>query len=138
MKNQIITTVLVLLISISTYAQAYDAPKKGAKIYVENNSLEVAQNQEVSFDIYLVKSKVARKATFENPKFVSPAGLDFYVKEDTTDPTHYTVMLKASEIDTGDYSITVSGKRSGIHSVTGTILNVKVNPSNSVASKDGE
>ena len=138
MKNQITATLIAIFMAATAMAQDFEAPKKGAKIFVDNNAIEINQNDELSFDVYLVKSRVARKATFENPKFNSPEGLDFYVKEDAADPSHYTVMLKASEIAAGDYSVMVSGKRSGIHSVTGTIVSVKVNPANSVASKDGE
>ena len=138
MKNQITTTLIAIFMVGTAMAQDFEAPKKGAKIFVDSNEIQINQNDELSFDVYLVKSKGAKKATFETPKFSSPEGLDFFVKEDATDPSHYTVMLKASEIATGDYSIMVNGKRSGIHTVTGTIMSVTVNPSNSVASKDDE
>ena len=136
--KKLVLTLTVVLSGLFVFAQDFAAPKKGAKIYVESNSLEVDENDKVSFDIYLIKSKSARKATFENPKFLGPKGIEFEVTQDASDPTHYTVSAKADQIASGDYSVTVTGKRSGIHAVTGTILSLKVNPANSVASSDGE
>lgn len=138
MKNQIKLTVIALLASATLYAQNYEAPKKGAKIYVDNTQLEISENGESTFDLYLVKSKVARKASFEAPKFLAPDGLNFTITEDAANPYHYTVSVKADAIQQGDYSVTVSGKRSGVHSVTGTILSFKVTSSATVASKDEE
>ena len=138
MKNQIKLSIVALLFSASLFAQNYDAPKKGAKIYVDNTQIEVNENGESTFDLYLVKSKVARKASFETPKFLAPEGLNFTVTEDASNPQHYTVSVKADDIQQGDYSVTVSGKRSGIHSVTGTILSLKVTSASAVASKDGK
>ena len=138
MKNQIKLSIIALFVSASLYAQNYEAPKKGAKIYVDDTELEINENGESTFDLYLVKSKVARKASFETPKFLAPEGLDFTVTADENDPYHYTVSVTANEIEQGDYSVTVSGKRSGVHSVTGTILSLKVKPATAVSSKDGE
>lgn len=138
MKNQLTITFIALFVGFASFAQDFEAPKKGAKIYIESNSLEIDENEKVSFDIYLIKSRSARKATFENPKFLGPKGIEFEVTQDASDPTHYTVSAKADQIASGDYSVTVTGKRSGIHAVTGTILSLKVNPANSVASSDGE
>ncbi len=138
MKNQVTITLIALFIAFSSVAQDFEIPKKGAKIYVENTTVEVNEGGESSFDLFLIKSKVARKATFENPKLMGPKGVSFLVTQDTVDPTRYTVSINAEQITPGDYSITVTSKRSGIHAVTGTFLTLKVNPGNSVASKDGE
>lgn len=138
MKNQIKLSIVALLFSAATFAQNFEAPKKGAKIYVENAQIELDENGESTFDMYLVKSKVARKASFETPKFLAPEGFDFTITEDANDPTRYTVSVKAGAIEEGNYSVTISGKRSGVHSVTGTILSLKMSSSAAVASKDGE
>lgn len=138
MKNLITATLVGFLISFSTSAQDFEAPKKGAKIYVEDNSIEINQNDEVSFDLYLIKSRAARRANFENPRFLAPDGLEFYIKQNESNPSHYSIIAKATEIEAGDYSITVTGRTSGIHSVTGTILSINVKSASTVASTDGE
>ena len=129
MKNQLTITILSFVFALSAFAQDFEAPKKGAKIYVDNTALELNENETLSFDLYLIKSKVARKSTFEAPRFLAPDGLNFTVTQDATDSRLYKVMLNADEIAAGDYSVTVTGKRSGIHAVTGTILSVKVKSS---------
>ena len=138
MKNQILTTLFVLVISATAFSQNFEVPKKGAKLYVKSNSLEIAQEGETTFDIYLVKSRSAKRTSFENPRFLAPEGLDFYLKRDVSDASHYSVLVKANGIERGNYSVTVSGKTSGIHSVTGTILSFNVLPPSTVASTDGE
>ena len=138
MKNHIFTTLLVLLISITTFAQEFAQPKKGAKIYVQSNTLEVEQDGQITFDLYLVKSKAAKRASFEDPRFLTPDGLNFFVKKDQEDPSHYAVILQASQIESGSYSVTVTGRTSGSHTVTGTILSCNVTNASIIASKDGE
>ena len=138
MKNQFLTTLAVILISSSAFAQEMVPPKKGAKIYVENKSIEISEGGEVTFDMYLLKSKAAKRASFANPRFLAPDGLDFYLKQDAQDPNHYSVIVKADDIKSGNYSITVAGKTSGTHTVTGSILSLTVNPGSVVASTEGK
>lgn len=138
MKKQAILTIAIALFSVSLFAQNFEAPKKGAKLYVDNTTVEVSKSNETTFDVWLVRSKVAKKATFENPKFLGPKGTEFTVKADVQNPDHYIVAVKATEVAEGNYSVTVSGKRSGVHAVTGMILSLNVTGGNAVASKDGE
>lgn len=137
MKKQAILTLAIALISVSLFAQDFEAPKKGAKLYVENTAIEVAQNDETSFDLWLVKSKVARKASFEAPRFISPDGTEFIITADTENEGKYTVTVKANGAAAGNYSVTVMGKRNGVHAVTGMILSLNVTAGTAVA-KDGE
>lgn len=104
---------------------------------VENTAIEVAQNDETSFDLWLVKSKVARKASFEAPRFISPDGTEFIITADTENEGKYTVTVKANGAAAGNYSVTVMGKRNGVHAVTGMILSLNVTAGTAVA-KDGE
>lgn len=138
MKNLFLTTIGILFFSVSVFAQDFEVPKKGAKIYVENNSIEIDQNGEVTFDLFLIKSRSAKRTSFANPRFLAPEGLDFYLKQDALDASRYSVIVKASDIKTGNYSVTVAGKTSGTHSVTGTILSFVVKSPSVVASSDGE
>lgn len=138
MKKQLVLTLAIALFAFTTVAQNFEAPKKGAKLYVENTVIEVGSNDEVSFDLWLVKSKVARKAKFDTPKIIGADGVEFTVNPDAQNPGHYTVTLKTSELEAGNYSATMMGKRSGIHAVTGAILTLNVSAGKSVASKDGE
>ena len=138
MKKQSILTLVFAVIFSSAMAQDFETPKQGAKLYVENTVTDVVKNGETTFDLWLVKSKVARKADFETPKVISPEGLKFTVTEDAQNPGHYTVSVKADETLKGTLSATVMAKRSGIHSVTGTILTLNVGSEKAVASNDGE
>ena len=133
-----IFSIIVMFCALSILAQDVEAPKKGAKLYIENTTLEATPSDEVSFDVWLVRSKVARKANFENPKLLVPEGAKFTISTDTQNPDHYTVTLKTSDMEEGNYSLTIMGKRSGVHAVTGAILTLNVTSKKAVASKEGE
>lgn len=138
MKKQIAFVLTTLFMSLSIMAQEFEAPKNGAKLYTSNSVIEVTENGSLTFDLWLVRSKVAKKVSFESPRIISPAGGVFTVSEDPNNKDHYTVNVEAKDLAEGSYSITVMGKRNGIHGITGTILSLNVLPTNVVATKEGK
>jgi len=137
MKTKITFALVLTIVSLSLLAQDFERPKKGAKLYVQDNTIEVSENGATTFDLWLVKSRLAKKVDFETPKAIHPDGTVFTFEKHPQNPDQYSVSVKAEDIETGDHSVTIMGRRSGMHSVTGTIITLRVNPAKSVASSDG-
>ena len=118
--------------------QEFEAPERGAKIYAKDYSISVDAGSETTFDLWLVRSKFAKRATFMAPKLITSSGLTFDVKQDAENQDHYIVTVSAKGVETGQYSTTVSARSTGTQKVIGTTLSFDVRSSQAVASKDGE
>jgi hypothetical protein len=127
-----------ILFGTLVMAQDFELPKKGAKIYANDYTISVDTDSETTFDLWLVRSRFARRATFLEPKLISSSGLTFEVAQDESDKDHYIVTVSAKDVETGQYSTTVSARSTGTQKVVGTTLSFNVTPSKAVASKDGE
>lgn len=138
MKKHITLLSLLLLVGSVALAQDFEAPKRGAKIYAQEYSIDVNANAETSFDLWIVRSKFAKRANFAAPKFVSSSGLTFEVEQDSENKDHYIVTVKAGQVAEGNYTSTVSARSTGTQKVTGTTLSFNVGSGKAVASKDGE
>lgn len=135
-KITFLLTAILAIGSTSLFAQQTEAPKTGAKIYIESKSLEVQPNGEQTFDLYIVRSKRAGKTTFELPTFNGADGVEFDVKQDAENPDHYVVTVKGSA-STGKAFYTVTSKsNSGTQLVSGTTLSVNVTSTKNIASAD--
>ncbi|WP_424963480.1 hypothetical protein [Ekhidna sp.] len=137
MKKYIAIFSFILFGTIAV-AQDFEAPKKGAKIYAKEYTISVDSDNETTFDLWLVRSRFARRATFMEPKLISSSGLTFEVTQDENNKDHYVVTVSAKDVETGQYSTTVSARSTGTQKVVGTTLSFNVTPSKAVASKDGE
>ncbi|WP_370089376.1 hypothetical protein [Ekhidna sp.] len=133
-----ITFLSLLLLGTLAMAQNFEAPKKGAKIYVEDYTINLDEGGEATFDLWLVRSKFAKRAEFLAPKLLSSSGLTFEVAQDANDVDHYTVKVSAENVKSGQYTSTVSARSTGTQKVTGTTLSFNVVAAQAVASKDGE
>lgn len=138
MKNSIILSIILVAISSTLFAQNFEAPKEGAKIYTETSTIEIDQKGEAFFDLWIVRSNRAKRTKFEMPKISTIEGLEFYFKQDVENKDHYTVNIKATNAAAGAYSGTLTSRSNGIQTVTGKILNLNVVQTTSVASSDGE
>jgi hypothetical protein len=138
MKKSLILVLGLALFTSSLFAQDFEAPKDGAKIYTESTTIEIDQKGEALFDLWIVRSNRAKWTTFQMPKISTVDGLEFYFKQDPENKDHYTVNVKASNAALGSYSGTVTCRSNGVHLVTGTILNLNVVQVASVASVDGK
>ncbi|MFK7954202.1 MAG: hypothetical protein AB8B73_15235 [Ekhidna sp.] len=138
MKYSILTTLALIIFIAPLSAQEFEAPKDGAKIYTETSSIEVNQQGETLFDLWIVRSNRAKRTHFQMPKISGVEGLEFYFKADPKNKDHYTVNVKATNAQLGSYSGTITSRSNGIQLVTGKIININVLPAASIASTDGE
>lgn len=128
----------LLLVGTLAFGQNFDAPEKGAKIYAQEYSINVEANSETSFDLWIVRSRFAKRAEFMAPSLMSSSDLSFEVTQDPENKDHYTVTVSAKEVEAGQYTTTVSARSNGTQKVTGTTLSLNVVAAQVVASKDGE
>jgi len=132
-KITLILTAALAFVSITAQAQQTEAPKEGAKIFIESKSLDVQTNGEQTFDVYIVRSKKAGKTTFTAPKFSGAEDVTFEVTQNTANPDHYIVKAKGAGVS-GKYFYTVTSRsNSGTQAISGTTLSVSV-VGNAVAS----
>ncbi len=127
-----------IVISISAIGQDFKAPKTGAKIYAKEYIISLDAESETTFDLWIVRSKSAKKAKFNAPTLLSSSGLKFKVEEDVNDKDHFIITASAKDVEVGQYTTTVSARGAGTQKVTGTTLSFDVTQAKAVASKDGE
>lgn len=132
-KLTLISTALLAFATFTAQAQQTEAPKEGAKIFIESKTLDVQANGEQTFDVYIVRSKKAGKTSFTAPKFSGADQVSFEVTQDTANPDHFVVKAKGAGVS-GKYFYTVTSKsNSGTQAISGTTLSVSVG-GNAVAS----
>ncbi len=136
MKKHFTLLSILLFVASLAMAQNFDAPKRGAKIYAQEYTINV--DGETSFDLWIVRSKFAKRANFSAPKLVSSSGLTFDVKQDAQNKDHFIITVSAENVTPGQYTTTVSSRSTGTQKVTGTTLSFNVESGKAVASKDGE
>lgn len=133
-----ITFLTLLMLGTLAIAQNFEAPRKGAKIYAQEYTITIDAESEATFDLWIVRSRMAKRADFIAPTLRSSSGLTFIVEQDAKDVDHYLITASAKDVDPGQYTTIVSSKINGTHQVTGTTLSFIVAPTKTVASKDGE
>lgn len=138
MKKQFTLLSLLFFVASLAMAQNFEAPKRGAKIYAQAYTIDVSSDSETSFDLWIVRSKFAKRADFSAPKLTSSSGLKFDVKQDEQNKDHFIVTVSANQVAAGQYTSTVSSRSTGTQKVTGTTLSFNVTAGKAVASKDGE
>jgi len=125
-KFTLILTAALAFVSITAQAQQTEAPKEGAKIFIENKALDVQPNGEQTFDVYIVRSKRAGKATFSTPQFSGADNVTFDVAQDAANPDHFVVTAKGAGA-AGKFFYTVTSKsNSGTQPISGTTVSVSV------------
>ena len=120
------------------FGQNFETPEKGAKIYAQEYLIHVDSGSETTFDLWIVRSRFAKRAEFMTPSLMSSSGLTFEVLQDPAQKDHYTVTVSANEVEAGQYTTTVSARSMGTQKVTGTTLSFQVAAAQAVASKDGK
>ena len=138
MKKKFTLLSLLFFVASLAMAQNFEAPKRGAKIYAQEYTINVNPGGETSFDLWIVRSKFAKRANFSAPKLMSSSGLTFDVQQDEANKDHFVVTVKANDVAVGLYTTTVSSRSTGTQKVTGTTLSFSVGSGKAVASKDGE
>ncbi len=138
MKKHFTLLSILFFVASMAMAQNFEAPKRGAKIYAQEYTISVDAGGETTFDLWIVRSKFAKKANFSAPKLITSSGLEFDVKQDEANKDHYVVTVSANQVAEGQYSSTVSSRSTGTQKVTGTMLSFNIGTAKTVASKDGE
>jgi hypothetical protein len=137
MKNaSVILTLALLFSSAIAFGQDVEAPKKGAKIHIEESTIDLQSGTEQTFDVWIVRSKKAQRATFYTPKFVSSTDLAFDVTADPENEDHYIVTAKSSSAAAGKYMVTVKSRSNGTQFISGTTLSVNVAGGKAVAAQN--
>ena len=138
MKKHITLLSLLLLVASVTMAQDFETPQRGAKIYAQEYSVDIDASGEASFDLWIVRSKYARKSKFSTPKLNTSSGLAFDVQQDSENKDHFIVKVNADNVADGQYTVMVSSSSTGIQKIVGATLSFNVAAGKAVASKDGE
>ncbi|WP_462251880.1 hypothetical protein [Ekhidna sp.] len=138
MKKHFTLLSLLFFVASVAMAQDFEAPKRGAKIYAQEYTVNVNKGGETTFDLWIVRSKFAKRSNFSAPKLISSSGLKFDVKQDEANKDHYLVTVSADQVAEGQYSTTVSSRSTGTQKVTGTMISFNIGSEQAVASKDGE
>ena len=116
-----------VLLMVSTFvgvasAQKFDPPKDGAKIHLSSYEVELNQAEEATVDIWVVRSKRARKSTFDAPKFLGPDSLDIQITQDPADQNHFVATVNAKGVSIGSYFYTVTSRSRSTQKVKGTTI----------------
>jgi hypothetical protein len=134
-KITFLLTALLAIGSTTLFAQQTEAPKTGAKIYIESKSLDIQANGENTFDLYIVRSKRAGKTTFEMPSFSGAEDITFDVAQDASNLDHFVVTAKGNTVASGKlFYIVTSKSSSGTQRISGTTLSINVTGNAAVAS----
>ena len=136
MKN-LLSLIAAFVLVGTLSAQEIEAPKQGAKLHVESTSIELTQNGTTTFDVWVVRSKAARKAKFDAPKLATNL-FEYSVEADAADKDHFIVTVNTGDLTAGDYSISLTGKSFSYHKVSGKVINFSVSGSEALVTKGGE
>ncbi|MEQ9405438.1 MAG: hypothetical protein RIM99_17745 [Cyclobacteriaceae bacterium] len=126
----------VLLISAVAFAQNFELPKTGAKIYLSKASIEVGVNDETTLELWIVRSKRAKKSKFDAPKFLGSKDVEFTITQNPENPDYYKVTLRTKDVKTGKYFYTISSRSRSTQKVTGTTASVIVGESEKIIAAD--
>ena len=115
-------------------AQNTTVPKEGVVLTVENTKVITQKGVDYQFDLLMVRSKRARKAKFEMPRFFGPKEIVFEVVQSAENPDVYNVTANTTNIEPGKYYYTVTCKSKGMQKAKGFSMSFEVNDGPTVAS----
>lgn len=124
--KKVLLTLILASIFFAGFAQQFEVPKEGAKIYLSSNDVNVNSEDEIKLDVWVVRSKRAKKSKFDTPKFLGSNELTTKITSDQSNPDHYIATLKLSNVPNGTYFYTVTSRSRSIQKVTGTTLTITV------------
>ena len=136
-KLSILSSIFFLFAVSIVSAQELEAPKTGAKIFLSNSNFELNSNDEVTFDLWVVRSKKAKKSKFDQPKFLGSKDLTFELTQNASNPDNYKVVVRTNGVNPGEYFYTISSRSRSVQKVTGTTVSVKVAAGAQVVASDG-
>ena len=125
MKSLIVFAALSFIASIGL-AQDFDVPKDGAKIYLSENAFEIKSASQTTVDVWIVRSKRAKKAKFDAPKFLGSSALGIVIEQDPENADHYIATINTTGVKNGTYFYTVSSRSRSSQKVTGATISLEV------------
>lgn len=137
-KISITLSIALLFVSGLTFAQELEVPKTGAKIYLSNSSFELGTNDELNFDLKIVRSKKATKSKFDAPKFLGSSELEIVLTPDPSDADNFNVSVKSQDVKPGNYFYTVSSRSRSTQKVKGTTITILVKETGKVVVSGNE
>ncbi len=126
MKKLLLLAVLGVASRIG-FAQQFDPPKDGAKIHLSSNIVEMNMATEKKVDIWVVRSKKAKKAKFDTPKFIGASNLEISIEADPNDSNHFIATINSAGVENGKYFYTVASRSRSVQKVTGATISIAVN-----------
>jgi hypothetical protein len=118
------------------YSQSFDQPKNGAKIYLSSYEVDIYVGEEAKIDIWVVRSKKAKNATFDAPKFLGTNDLDIKIESDPNDSNHFIATINSDGVENGKYFYTVASRSRSIQKVTGTTISFNLRTTTPAVSKN--
>lgn len=134
MKKLILSLAICALVSIS-FAQQFEQPSEGAQIHLSAYEIDLKSTDETKLDIWVVRSKKAKKSKFDTPKFLGPDDLEIVISQDANDADHYVATIKSNGLADGKYFYTVSSRSRSIQKVKGTTVSFVIGGSSATVSK---
>lgn len=125
MKKSILLILFITTVIFGN-AQTFEQPKDGAKIYLSENEVGISTGEEATIDVWVVRSKRAKKSKFDAPKFLGSSDLDIQIVQDPNDANHFIATVKTTGVKNGKYFYTVSSRSRSIQKVTGTTVTINV------------
>ena len=135
MKKWIVIVTMNASVGIGL-AQPFDAPRDGAKIYLSSYEINMAANDEAQLDLWIVRSKKAKKSKFDVPKFLGPDNLEIQLKQDPNDANHFVAIIKTKGVANGKYFYTVSSRSRSVQKVKGTTVTFNINKADTAVTKN--
>lgn len=131
MKRNLLSLAFLLFFAVAIQAQDYPL-KKGAKLAVEESTIELSQDLPLEIGVEILRSKAERKTKFAAPTIQKIDGLAFEIspKEEVD---AYTLKLIPQGIAPGDYTLIIKGSGPNKRYLTSRMLALKVVSNTSVA-----
>ena len=104
MKKLILLAILGAVSGIG-FAQPFDQPKVGAKIYLSDYDMDMNVATESKVDIWIVRSNKAKKAKFDAPKFLGSSDLGITIDQDPIDVNHFVATINTAGVKNGKYFV---------------------------------
>jgi hypothetical protein len=135
MKKLRLLIIAAMLVAVTTL-HAQEAPRKGAILKSDQNTLVIKADQEIEANITLLRSKMERKRKFGTPVIQNIDGLVATVTPVEGTPDTYVLNLKATSITPGNYNLIVKGGGNNKHLITGTMLSLVVEGTTALSSSN--
>ena len=136
MKYWTLIALLGLASSMVFAQETFDLPAEGAQIHLSDYELEMEASEEMKMDVWVVRSKKAKKAKFDAPKFLGSGDLEISVAQDAENLDHYIATIKTNNLTAGKYFYTVSSRSRSIQKVKGTTVSFTVGSANAVTKNE--